>query len=178
MSAAGQAIVRPGDLRPLIKEARDRQRRRRRALGGALVASLGIAALVVAVGGGASGPTPGGPSGVPSAAGAPSSTSPKMRTLTARDFAKYKISCQTLRQAAIPVGRSCKTPVSRTFRPYWTRVVFGMSRQQVQHLLGKPVTRQGRCWQYPNPASPWDAAGAELPNVGICFFGGRASDMA
>jgi len=112
VSAFGQAIVHGENVRPLIKEARDRQRRRRQSIGGALVLSLGVAALVAAVGGRGSGPSPGSPPGPSAAARAQSSTSPAGRALpalTARDFAKYGISCQALRQADIP-GASEKSP--------------------------------------------------------------------
>ena len=89
----------------LFEEARARQRRRRRAIG-AVALSLGIAAVVIVVGG--RGSSPGGPPGLVTAAGAPSSTDRADRTLTVRDFAKYGIDCQTLRLAAIPIGPHMK----------------------------------------------------------------------
>ena len=85
-------------MRSLIKEARDRQRRRRRAISGVLALSLVIAALVFVIGGRGSAPSP---------------TAETEPTLTARDFAKYRLSCYALREASIPIGpqpsRWCKT---------------------------------------------------------------------
>lgn len=95
MSAAGHAVV-----NPLIKEARDRQRRRQRALGGA---ALAIVLALAAFGIVARGSAPGRPPGNAAAAGAPSGHKTN-RFATAQEFAKYRLSCWELRRASIPVG--------------------------------------------------------------------------
>lgn len=70
----------------LIKQARDRQRRRRRSLSGALVLSLAAAAVAFVL------------------VGRGSSPSPSENVESAQAFAKYGISCATLREAAISLG--------------------------------------------------------------------------
>ena len=196
MSAVGHAVV-----RPLMKEARDRQRRRRRTVGSALALSLGIAALVVVVTG--PGHSSGGPPGL-SATGTPSSSHRTEPALTARYFAKYRLGCYTLRQAAIPGAGHCKpesvvlsfkthsvviksSPAGSTLaRPAagvsardLGGVVFGMSKQQVQRRLGKPTTTHGPCWQYELlPTAGAAAAGVSEVDVGVCFYEGRAAYMS
>ena len=95
---------------PLFTEARARQRRRRRTIATVMLA-LGIAAVVAS---GRGLPSPGGQPVFSAAAGSPPSTGRAGRTLTARDFVKYGIDCQTLRLAAIPIGPHmkwrCKAP--------------------------------------------------------------------
>ena len=89
----------------LFKKARDRQRRRRRAIGGVLL-MFGIAALVVVLG------LRGAEPSNHTAGGAPSSVDWGVESISARAFAKYRLSCWSLRQASIPVGpessRWCK----------------------------------------------------------------------
>jgi len=96
----------------LFKKARDRQRRRRRAVGGFLLI-LGVAALAVVLG------LQGVASSNHASGGAPSGVDPGVEGISARAFAKYQLPCWALQQASIPVGpkrsRWCKpdTPVER-----------------------------------------------------------------
>jgi hypothetical protein len=101
-----------------------------------------------------------------------------------------------LRQAAIPGATQCKPElIARSFKTHSLvvrstparpevgtsagdlgGVVFGMSEQQVQRLLGGPTTRQGSCWKYALlPTSAAAAVGAAETDVGVCFFAGRVA---
>jgi hypothetical protein len=179
VSAAPEAITDADNVTLLIKEARDRQRRRRRVIGVALALSL-IAAVVVAVGRRGSTPPPGSPLGVSATAGASSSTSRRARTLTARDFVKYGISCQMLRQAAIPIGPGLGWYCAPRFSARdWDGIVFGMSKQQVRRLVGRPAASRDRCWRYPVYPTRYEiATGVAKRTLDVCFFAGRVSDMS
>lgn len=175
MAVAGQATV-----TPLIKEARDRQRRRRQWIGGALVMALGIAAVVFVLGGRGSTPPPGGSPGFSAGAGGSSSNDRSEQELSARAFVKYGISCAALRQAAIPIGPGlgwyC---AARRSARNWDKIVFGMSQQQVRRLVGSPAASRARCWLYPVLPTRYEVAtGTAKRNLDVCFFAGRVSDMS
>ena len=56
------------------------------------------------------------------------------------------------------------------------KIVGGMTKEQVLRAVGKPATRQGRCWQYPVAPGPGAAREVVKTVVGVCFFAGRVSD--
>jgi hypothetical protein len=111
----------------LIKRARERRRRRHRAIGGVLLL-LGIAAAlaVVFAGRGAS------PSNR-AAAGIPSGVDRGVESISARAFAKYRLSCWALRRADIPVGTKGSS---------WCRPDTRVSTQSVWvlHPPGRSIT--------------------------------------
>lgn len=58
-------------------------------------------------------------------------------------------------------------------------IIFGMAPNQVQRLLGKPASRQGRCWQYPLQVTKSEAAkGVVKDDQNVCFFAGQLSDTS
>jgi hypothetical protein len=58
-------------------------------------------------------------------------------------------------------------------------VVYGMSLQQMEHLLGKPIDRRGNCWLYPEQVGRYLAAkGVVKSEISECFFGGRLSSTS
>lgn len=58
-------------------------------------------------------------------------------------------------------------------------VAAGMTTAQVRHLIGKPATRRGRCWQYPTQLSKAQVESGVVRSVlDVCFFGGRVSDRS
>jgi hypothetical protein len=78
---------------------------------------------------------------------------------------------------AASVSRSRCGAQTCYFFPGAGRIVFGMTPHEVQRALGKPATKQGRCWQYPHPVDKYLAAYGVVKSVmGACFFGGALSE--
>jgi hypothetical protein len=69
-------------------------------------------------------------------------------------------------------------PPSKQLVALTGKLVDGMSKQQVLQAVGKPATTRGRCWQYPVAPSPRAPRGVVSTVVGVCFFGGRVSDLS
>jgi hypothetical protein len=61
-----------------------------------------------------------------------------------------------------------------------TKLVFGMTEQQVRRLVGPPTKTLGRCWQYEiNVEYPANGKRADfIWNADrVCFYGGRYSEL-
>lgn len=68
-----------------------------------------------------------------------------------------------------------ESPASIRFAANQSKVIFGMTHQQVRRLVGPPVKILGNCWQYP----PYNATGPTGKTFIIadrlCFYEGRYS---
>jgi hypothetical protein len=55
----------------------------------------------------------------------------------------------------------------------------GMTKAQVQRVVGKPATKRGRCWRYPQQPNQARVHNGIVKSVlDVCFFGGRVSDRS
>jgi hypothetical protein len=82
--------------------------------------------------------------------------------------------------AVVLLTRSATHPQSnhRQIATIRAKLVAGMSAQQVLRLVGKPMTKRGRCWEYLEKLDPRLAAkGVVRSDTGVCFFDGRVTDF-
>ena len=57
-------------------------------------------------------------------------------------------------------------------------ISFGMSPNQVLHLVGEPTAKEGRCWKYALKVDAFLASqGVVESDEAVCFFAGQISDM-
>jgi hypothetical protein len=69
-------------------------------------------------------------------------------------------------------------PPSRQLVALTAKVVDGMSKQEVLHVIGKPASSRGRCWQYPVAPGPRAPRRVVETVVSVCFYADHVSDMS